>query len=174
MCGRRINHNHIRTVGRQFPFFTAFPPLFTIPFPTLPPFLTTTTAQSTTGQTCICVPIGTCAGGTTPTNPSDGSGIIDIRIVNNVTTARIALNCAMVIVMFVSSLFRLQHRPLLRRSHVWLACSNAVSVDRINVASDIHQYREVQLRPLAKHHTERIHGRRCYWAPAIFSKALVY
>lgn len=31
MCGRRIHHNTVSTVGRQFPFFKAFPPLFTTP-----------------------------------------------------------------------------------------------------------------------------------------------
>lgn len=31
-------------------------------------------------QTCICVPIGTCA-----TTATDGTGLIDIRIVNNVS-----------------------------------------------------------------------------------------
>lgn len=58
-------------------------------FPTLPASLPTAIAASpvvnivtpTTGQTCICVPTGQC----TPsgTGNLDGSGIIDIRIVNS-------------------------------------------------------------------------------------------
>lgn len=37
-----------------------------------------------TGQTCICVPTGSCQGQGSP----DGSGLIDIRIVTNVTVRK--------------------------------------------------------------------------------------
>ncbi|KAG4077162.1 hypothetical protein HA402_016149 [Bradysia odoriphaga] len=67
--------------GRQGTTLTTLPG-----FPSLPASVPTVTAgvpvpnivTPTTGQTCICVPTGQC----TPTGSLDGSGIIDIRIVN--------------------------------------------------------------------------------------------
>lgn len=50
--------------------------------PILP--ITPPTYTSPTIQTCICVPVGTCTGTVPTAVPNDGSGIIDIRIVNNV------------------------------------------------------------------------------------------
>lgn len=72
------------SVSRRFPLFNQFP-IFNVPFPSIPPPLPLPitplplTLQPT--QTCICVPIGTCP----TTGSGDGSGIIDIRIVNNVS-----------------------------------------------------------------------------------------
>lgn len=39
------------------------------------------------GQTCICVPTGSCQGQGSP----DGSGLIDIRIVTNVSVSQIVI-----------------------------------------------------------------------------------
>lgn len=69
-----------------FPLYPQYPNI--VPLQNLIPFQGAAPATASTAvQTCICVPIGTCTGiGTVsnPTTPVDGSGIIDIRIVNNV------------------------------------------------------------------------------------------
>lgn len=67
---------------------------------------------------------------------------------------------------------RLRRQRLLRRRHVWLGYSDAVSVDHTNVASDIRQWRAARLRVPDKHRTGHIHGKPCYWDPEIFSKVL--
>ncbi len=70
------------TLGRQATTLTTLPG-----FPTLAASVPTTIAATSlvnivtpTGQTCICVPPGSCTPGT---GTGDGSGLIDIRIVNN-------------------------------------------------------------------------------------------
>lgn len=172
----QTNKKQIPTVERQFPFFTAFPPLFTVPFPTLPPFFTTTTPSSSI-QTCICVPIGTCAG-TTPTNPNDGSGIIDIRIVNNVMWQTIDLYLQLHNLKWFRfcpfASCRLRHRLSLRHPHVCPGCSDAASVDRINVAFDIHQWQIVRRQALAKHRMAPIRGKQFYLDLVMFFRVLVH
>lgn len=71
----------------NFPLYPQYPNPNIVPLQNLIPFQAAIPATPTTGiQTCICVPIGTCTGIGTVPNPTtvDGSGIIDIRIVNNV------------------------------------------------------------------------------------------
>lgn len=43
--------------------------------------------STTNGQTCVCVPTGTCPVATAPQGNTDGSGLLDIRIVTNVSYA---------------------------------------------------------------------------------------
>lgn len=61
------------------PIAPVLPPILSITPPTYPTYPTPAV------QTCICVPTGSCTG-TVPTTASGnyGSGLIDIRIVNNV------------------------------------------------------------------------------------------
>ncbi len=49
--------------------------------PTVANTVVTTNIVTPVGQTCICVPTGSCTGVSNP----DGSGLIDIRIVTNVS-----------------------------------------------------------------------------------------
>lgn len=67
-----------------FPLLSAFP--IYNPFQAVVPGQVVVTPATYTGttQTCICVPTGTCTGTVVQSTPVDGSGIIDIRIVNNV------------------------------------------------------------------------------------------
>lgn len=45
-----------------------------------------TLSTNSNGQTCVCVPTGSCPVTATPQGNTDGSGILDIRIVTNVST----------------------------------------------------------------------------------------
>lgn len=71
----------------QLPIYNHFagviPGPIPVPYPPLPSVATIPT-YTTPGQTCICVPTGTCTGTIVTSSPNDGTGIIDIRIVNNV------------------------------------------------------------------------------------------
>lgn len=72
-----------------------FPPALTgSNIPVLPPTAPATAAAAsasvplptpTNGQTCVCVPTGTCSGTLIPPGNTDGSGLLDIRIVTNVS-----------------------------------------------------------------------------------------
>lgn len=70
------------------PFFNPFVPIQPIPqtqpIQPIQPLTPPAYAGTPVTQHCICVPIGTCTGTVVPGTPTDGSGIIDIRIVNNV------------------------------------------------------------------------------------------
>lgn len=87
-----LNHNIYTSIGstleRQgIPAFPSLPPLAGIPTGIQQPlFLNNTNLIVTTpsGQTCICVPAGACSS-TPPVGNTDGSGLLDIRIVTNVS-----------------------------------------------------------------------------------------
>ncbi|XP_031630000.1 phenoloxidase-activating factor 2-like [Contarinia nasturtii] len=67
-----------------FPLLSAFP--IYNPFQAVVPGqLVTPPTYAGAVQTCICVPTGQCTGTIVPSTPVDGSGLIDIRIVNNPT-----------------------------------------------------------------------------------------
>lgn len=89
-----------------FPLFTPFP-LFQ-PFPAvvqaqpIQPIVVTPSTYQSAVQTCICVPIGTCTGTTVRPPIVDGTGIIDIRIVNNVKYSNeIAKSCEIIFELFL-------------------------------------------------------------------------
>lgn len=67
-----------------FPLYNPFPPI-AVPIQPIQPITPPTYQAAVPTQTCICVPIGTCTGTVVPVAGIDGSGIIDIRIVNNVS-----------------------------------------------------------------------------------------
>lgn len=63
-------------------FPATFPTGNQYPFNNLTNFIVTAPTAAA-GQTCICVPTGTCKNTALP-QPSDGSGLLDFRIVTNV------------------------------------------------------------------------------------------
>ncbi|KAJ6644652.1 hypothetical protein Bhyg_09621 [Pseudolycoriella hygida] len=84
----------IQYLGRQASPLPSFPTL-SVPVPTtvsvtpvasplaIPVGGISTNIVTPAGQTCVCVPTGACTPGTTGT--PGGEGLIDIRIVNNLT-----------------------------------------------------------------------------------------